>query len=269
MAKESKTKKAEAGATRAKRGRGKAKAAKSHDETRTRKSKNPKLVIRPLQMGDIDAIQALHHRCFPGIEPFSEEHLAAQLERFAEGQIGVELDGALVATSSSLILHSDDVDVPHTYHDVSDDGLIRAHDPTGDTLYGIDIAVHPDVRGWRLARRIYDARKELVTRMNLRRIVVAGRIPGFQAKARDMEVDDYVRLVVSKHLTDPVLTTQRANGFAVRGILKDYLPSDYESLGHAVLLEWLNPDFVPDHDTMARASVRVSAVQYQMRAIDS
>ena len=36
--------------------------------------------------------------------------------------------------------------------------VIRNHDPTGDTLYGIDIAIDPKHRGVHLTRRIYEAR---------------------------------------------------------------------------------------------------------------
>ena len=39
--------------------------------------------------------------------------------------------------------------------------------------------VHPDYRDLRLGRRLYDARKELCENMNLRGIVVGGRIPGY------------------------------------------------------------------------------------------
>jgi hypothetical protein len=66
---------------------------------------------------------------------------------------------------------------------------------------------------------------------------------------------------------DPVLTSQLAQGFAIRAVLRDYLPSDAESAGYAVFMEWLNPEHHPENAPAATRSVRVAAVQYQMRPI--
>ncbi len=226
-----------------------------------------RLIVRPLRKGDFKAVQALQRRCFPDIEPWTTEQLESQLAIFPEGQLCVELDGALVATSSSLIVDEEDFGSWHSLKQVSDGGYIRNHDPNGDTLYGIDIAVDLQHRGMRLARRLYEARKEMCQRKNLRAILISGRIPGYQAVSHQMTAEEYVRRVVAKRLKDPVLTTQRANGFAVREVLRDYLPSDKESCGYAVFMEWLNPDHQPVDGGAAVRMVRVAAVQYQMRPI--
>src|SRR2546423_6115916 len=86
-----------------------------------------------------------------------------------------------------------------------------------------------------------------------------------------MSPEEYVRRVVRKDLKDrdPVLTAQLGQGFSVREVLKDYLPSDIESAGYAVFMEWLNPEHHPDDQPAAVRSVRVAAVQYQMRPITS
>jgi len=81
-----------------------------------------------------------------------------------------------------------------------------------------------------------------------------------------MSAEEYVRKVVQKDLKDPVITAQLANGFAIREVLRDYLPSDQESCGYAVFMEWLNPQHHPEGGAPVR-HVRVAAVQYQMRTI--
>jgi GNAT superfamily N-acetyltransferase len=96
------------------------------------------------------------------------------------------VDGELVASSSSLVVDFDDYDSWHSWREIADDGYIRNHDPEGDTMYGIEIMVDPEYRGYRLSRRLYDARKNLARRMNLRRIIVGGRIPGYGAHADAM-----------------------------------------------------------------------------------
>ena len=226
-----------------------------------------RLVLRPLRTADYKLVVDLQQRCFPAIAPWTREQFDSQLAIFPEGQLGVEIDDVLVATSSSLIVDEEDFGAYHTFDDVSDNGFIRNHDPEGDTLYGIDIAVDPGHRGERLARRIYEARKELAQQRNLRAILIAGRIPGYGKVADKMTAEEYVRRVVRKEAKDAVLTSQLAQGFAIRNVLRGYLPSDVESAGYAVFMEWLNSEHHPEAAPAAIRHVRVAAVQYQMRPV--
>ena len=228
-----------------------------------------RLVFRQLQPSDIPAVQDLQRRCFPGVDTWTTEQMESQLAIFPAGQLCLEKDGVFVATSSSVIVDEEDFGSYHTHDDVSDKGFIRNHDPDGDTLYGIDIAVHPRHRGEHLARRIYEARKELAIRLNLRAILIAGRIPGYGKLADTMSPEEYVRRCIRKDLKDPVLSAQLAQGFAIRNVLRDYLPGDVESGGCAVFMEWLNPNHHPESTSSAIRRVRVAAVQYQMRHITS
>jgi len=231
-----------------------------------------RLIVRQLTLADFDAWNQLEERCFPGSLPWYREHLESQLERFPEGQICIELDGELVASSSSLIVHFGDYEEWHDWMVIADRGYIRNHDPTGDTLYGIEIMVDPEMRGYRLSRRLYEARKEIATEQNLRRIIVGGRLPGYAQHAEKMSAREYVDRVMSKELYDPVLTAQLANGFALKGLIANYLPDDSESHGYATFLEWTNLDYrLPSSNIRLRAvsNVRISLVQYLMRRVES
>ena len=228
-----------------------------------------RLSVRRLEPGDIDAVIRLQRACFPDIAPWSEAHLRNHILTFPEGQIGIELDGELVASSSSLMLDSQDWDDDHAFSEIVPGGLLTNHDPDGDVLYGIDMVVSPDARGMRLSRRLYDARKELAQLLNLRKMVIAGRIPRYHQHADAMDASEYVRRAIHKEIEDPVITAQLSNGFVVRAVLEGYLPSDRESRGHAVLMEWMNPRHTPTRKPRSRARVRVATVQYQMRTISS
>src|SRR5690606_11228983 len=218
--------------------------------------------VRPLRIDDWEAVVALHRKCFPSIQPWTRDQLESQIRHFPEGQIGVEYEGKLVATSSSLIVDAEDIGERHTFATACDGGYIRNHDPEGDSLYGIDIAVDPDHRGMRLARRLYDRRKELARELNLRRILIVGRMPRYHRRAREMSPEEYVRRVIAREIRDPVINAQLANGFTVRSVIKNYLPSDRESVGCGVFMEWLNPYYVPDRQrALATGTVRVAAVQ--------
>jgi predicted amidohydrolase/ribosomal protein S18 acetylase RimI-like enzyme len=231
-----------------------------------------KVRVRPLTLDDFDALVKLQLRCFPGMAPWSREQIESQLQVFPEGQLCVECDGQLAASSSSLILDYDPAMEWHNWKAVADSGYIRNHRPRGDTLYGIEIMVDPEYRGMKLSRRLYDARKELCREKNLARIMIGGRIPGYDKYAEKMSAREYVEAVMAKALYDPVLTAQLANGFALQGLIPNYLPSDKASRGYATFLEWKNLDYVAGAKRRYHAPVepiRLCVVQYEMRAIRS
>ncbi|MGD9648415.1 MAG: GNAT family N-acetyltransferase [Pirellulales bacterium] len=227
--------------------------------------------LRQLTLDDFDALVAMQAKCFPGMQTWSRDQIASQLHVFPEGQLGIEIDGRLVASSSSLIVDFSQYSKWHDWKVIADGGYIRNHDPSGDTLYGIEIMVDPEFRGLKLARRLYDARKELCRERNLARIIIAGRLPGYGQHADKMSAREYAEAVMNKNLVDPVMTTQTANGFVLRGLIPNYFPSDSDSRGWAAFLEWVNLDYRPGAKRKFHAveSVRLSVVQYQMRTIHS
>jgi predicted amidohydrolase len=227
------------------------------------------LSVRPLRPSDWTSVIALEQRCFPGMETWTKEQFDSQIAIFPEGQIGVEYQGKLVASSSSLILDFEMYKDWHNLDAISDNGRIRNHNPDGSTLYGIEMMVDPAYRGFKLSRRMYDARKRITRERNLMRIVVGGRIPGYAQHAKDMTAREYIDKVMSKQLHDPVLTAQLANGFVLKRLIPGYMTMDVESRGYAAFLEWANVDYVPNprQRYIPVSPVRVCAVQYQMRHI--
>jgi predicted amidohydrolase/ribosomal protein S18 acetylase RimI-like enzyme len=230
-----------------------------------------KLVLRPMQAADVEQVLELNRRCFPKMVPWTTEQIRSQLERFPEGQVVVDVDGQVVASSSSLIIELDEYAGAHTWTQIADDGYIRNHDPGGDTLYGIEIMVHPEFRGMRIARRLYDERKRLCREKNLKRILIGGRLPGYAQHREAMTAREYVEEVVARRLHDPVLTAQLANGFTLKRLLRGYLHEDEASDGYATMLEWVNLDYHPDPNKQYLASrpVRICVVQYQLREVKS
>jgi len=76
----------------------------------------------------------------------------------------------------------------HASAQITGDGYLTHHDLLGDTLYGVDIFVHPKYRRLRLDRRLYDARKERCRNLNLRRFIAGARIPGYAKYADNLEL---------------------------------------------------------------------------------
>lgn len=225
--------------------------------------------VRQLTFEDYSVVTELQKKCFPGMPVWTEEQFKSQIAIFPEGQLGVEYNKKLVASSSSLILNFALYSQWHSWLEIADHGFIKNHEPNGNTLYGIEIMVDPQYRGYKLARRLYEARKDLCKKKNLMRIVLGGRIPGYGKYADKMSAREYVDKVMNKTLYDPVLTTQISNGFTLKRLIPNYLTSDQDSKGYATFLEWTNLDYVPDTSRIfvPTSPVRICAVQYQMRPI--
>jgi predicted amidohydrolase/ribosomal protein S18 acetylase RimI-like enzyme len=225
-------------------------------------------VLRKLTLDDYEQLIALELKCFPGMEVWSREQIASQVELFPEGQTVIEYEGRIIASSSSLVIDFDEYDDAHSWQTIADAGFIRNHDPAGDTLYGIEIMVDPEFRGMKLARRLYDARKALAVENNYKRIMIGGRIPGYSQYSDTLSAREYLDRVTSSALYDPVLTTQISNGFLLKRLIKSYL-EDEDSEGYATLLEWPNIDWTPHggRRTAPSRRVRMCCVQYQMRRI--
>ncbi len=231
-----------------------------------------KLQVRQLTIDDFAVLVEMQQKCFPGMYPWSREQIESQLAIFPQGQLCVECDGKLVASSSSLILDYDPKQSWHDWKAVADGGFIRNHNAKGDTLYGIEIMVDPEYRGLKLSRRLYDARKELCRNRNLARMIIGGRIPGYGHHAEEMTAREYVEKVMAKAFYDPVLTAQLSNGFALQGLIPNYFPSDTASRGYATFLEWLNLDYKSGAKRRYHHPVepiRICVVQYQMRTVRS
>ena len=229
-----------------------------------------KIKVRSLRLSDYEAVVALQIACFPNMKPWSKEQFESQLNIFNEGQLCITYNKKLVASCASLIVQADHYYDWHNWKEIADGGFIRNHDPKGDTLYGIEIMVSPEFRGYKLARRLYNTRKDIVRKYNLKRIMIGGRIPGYHKHADKLTADEYVKKVMNKRLYDPVLTAQVANGFEVKGIIPDYMPSDIDSRGYATFCEWVNTDLELQNTLHLReeAQARLCLVQYRMRRIN-
>ena len=141
------------------------------------------------------------------------------IEKFPDGQVVVKVNGEVVGCALSLIVNYDRFDDEHTYKQITGNYTFNTHDVKGDVLYGIEIFIHPDYRGLRLGRRLYDARKELCEQLNLRAVVFGGRIPGYHEYADKMEPKEYIQKVRNKEIYDPVLSFQLSNDFHVKKVL--------------------------------------------------
>lgn len=203
------------------------------------------ITVRILTEKDISGIIKLQQESFPYMAKdgaiWKEHHLKSHIKIFPEGQFVAEFEGVIVGSSSSFIVRLEPEYAEHTYKEITGSGTFTTHDPKGDSLYGADVSTHPEMRRLGIATAVYEARRQLVIRLNLRRIIAGGRLLNYCEHA-DMTAEEYANKVVAGELSDPVLSFQLKNGFQFIKILPDYM-KDRRSLNYATFIEWKNPEY--------------------------
>ena len=187
---------------------------------------------------------------------------------FPEGQIVIKADNVVVGCALSIIVNYNTFSDNHNYKQITGNYTFKTHDPDdGDVLYGIEVFIHPDYRGLRMGRRLYDARKDLCEQLNLRSIIFGGRIPNYHKYSDTLNPKQYIQKVKQKEIFDPVLSFQLSNDFHVKKVLKNYMPEDLQSMEYATLLEWDNIYYTSQNRKQfdVKSYVRLGLVQWQMR----
>jgi ribosomal protein S18 acetylase RimI-like enzyme len=214
---------------------------------------NNSIIIRNITSDDVYDIVELQKRSFPLMAKdgliWDEYHLKSHIQIFPEGQFCAELGGKIIASSSSLVMSLVPDYREHTWREATANGLFTNHTLKGDSLYGADISTHPDSRGLGIATLLYDARKDLAIKLNLRRIIAGGRLFSYFEYAKKMSAQEYAEKVVKGELKDLVLSFQLKNGFKFIKVLPNYM-KDSRSLNYASFIEWINPNYAPQKNEL-------------------
>jgi len=240
--------------------------------------KKTRVKVRRWHLEDIPGILKVQGAAYSGFSAkdlCSERDYRMQFAAFPEGQLLAEVDGEIIGYATSLIVQLEDSSPWYSYSEISGVGTFSTHTPSGDTLFGADIAVLPEWQGKGVSQKLYQGRKKILKRFNLRRMVAGGRIPGYIHHSGKMSPEEYIEKVIAGELKDTALSAHLKAGYQVKGVHMDYL-SDSESLNYATFLEMPNPSFNSERRQIAATpiktpvrKIRVCAAQYKMRSIDS
>jgi len=212
------------------------------------------VLVRPTEPRDFEAITDMSLRVYPDprLEPWLPKELASHRDVFPEGQmVAVDPDtDRVLGMTASLIVTWDDYDLDVNWDDFTACGMFTNHDPTGRTLYGAEVMVHPDAQGMGVGKQLYRARRDLVRRLHLRRIRAGARLRGYSRFADQLTPEQYVLKVIQGQIGDPTLSFQIKQGFRVIAVTHNYLTHDPSSQGVAAVIEWIN------HQVAQRADFR-------------
>lgn len=241
----------------------------------TNKDPSSSIEIRHLNLSDFKELLQSMEETYPRWTNVSwtEDQVRLLIEKFPEGQFVALVDGKVVGSALSIIVDYNQFGDDHTYEMITANDTFDTHDPRGNTLYGIDVFVHHNYRGMRMGRRLYDARKALCEKFNLKSIVFSGRIPRYAAYEDKISAEEYIEKVRNKELLDPTLNFQLSNDFYIKKIIRQYMPGEKEAEQYGILLQWDNiyyqKPIIQDQKSHISdyGTVRIALVQWQMRLI--
>lgn len=226
-----------------------------------------------LSINDYQELKDAMIESYPSMpNSYWEEHQIRKLiSRFPEGQVVIKVNNQIAGCALSLIVDYYKFGDDHTYKEITGDSTFNTHTPNGDTLYGIEIFIKPEFRGLRLGRRLYDYRKELCEKLNLKGIICGGRIPNYHLYADKITPKEYIEMVKRKEIEDPVFNFQISNDFYPSKVLTNYLEGDNASNDFAVLLKWDNIYYEKKTKKAiaTKKIVRLGLIQWQMRAYEN
>ena len=116
-----------------------------------------KITVRAATDADIPAIMAVAKAAYskwPAGSLANERNYVMQLNAFPAGQFAAISGDDVVGYASSLIVQLDEDSPWYNYAEITGYGSFNTHNPAGNTLYGGDIAVHPDWQGKGIAKKL-------------------------------------------------------------------------------------------------------------------
>src|SRR5690554_2940758 len=170
---------------------------------------NTHLIVRNATMADVPAIVALSERVYLPLKMggYSRAALTGQINNFPHGQIVVLVGEALVGYCATFRIAERIALRPHTWDEITGNGYASRHDINGDWLYGMEVCIDNEYRGYRIGQRLYNERKKLCQSLGLKGIVFAGRLPSLAKRMKKVgTAENYVDQVVHKKIKDPVLS---------------------------------------------------------------
>jgi GNAT superfamily N-acetyltransferase len=207
-------------------------------------------LIRTLSEKDYPEISAICAKVYPTERPYTDAELAAHHRLFPEGQFVAihQPTGAVAGAHFTLMIWLTHFHLDDPWDTLTANGTFLDHDPTGHTLYGADLFVHPAYQHHGLGRTLTWAARNLVSSKNLWRMVGGSRLPGYHKVSTEVSPDEYITKVKSGKMTDPVLTAHLHDGWDAVTAIRGYLPNDDESEGWAAVIQWVNQACPPPPD---------------------
>ena len=192
---------------------------------------NDRLTLRTVRHEDLLELAELEAACWPPPLAVDHEQLAARLVAFDHGQLVAQIGGQLVGYSSAQRVHAELIATdPLHYNTVTDNDLFtttHANDGAIYQLVGVSARHLIDLqisRAWKLA--------------GIRRVIGFTR-PAARHLLPELSLESYVDTQLTDTPSDKTLAFHLNAGAIIVSCHDNFRPSDQQSLGAGVLIEYL------------------------------
>ncbi|MBI4948383.1 GNAT family N-acetyltransferase, partial [Candidatus Berkelbacteria bacterium] len=196
--------------------------------------------FRQARLGDIPKLVELEDRAWPEGGSASSEQFESRIKTFPTGVIIAEENNNIVGVVVGQKIQLSEIsNGKKNWKTITDNGYIaNSHRPTGDTLFGVDLSVDPDLQNRGIGRRLLLEIGKLAIKNNLKFGVLGARMPDYHKYCKKLTPEQYVNhRDENGKLIDSELRFYESAGLELRGVIKDYFP-DRESLNNGVLAVW-------------------------------
>jgi len=187
-------------------------------------------------MDDVEGILLVEEEAWPEGLRATEEMFRSRIATFPQGTLVAENGERIVGVVvGEIVTYNENAETIPSWREITDGGFIRrTHDPSGDTLYGVNLSVSP-LAGGGASRLLLLAMRKRVIGWGLRQIALGSRIPRYHKFADRMSPEEYLAARL-----DPEVRFYQRFGVEVVRVLPDYI-EDPDSCNNGVLLVWRNP----------------------------
>jgi ribosomal protein S18 acetylase RimI-like enzyme len=205
--------------------------------------------IRQATIEDIPPIIEVEKLAWGEKGAATKEAFESRIKTFPEGTLIALIDDKIVGVIvTQIINYNKENPLKKNWYEITDNGFIaKTHNPNGDTLYGVNLSVHPQYQNMGIGRKLMEFVGKLIIKRNLKQGVLGGRIPDYHKFANKITAEDYIKIDEKNKNNippDPELLFYQKEywkiGLRVVKVMPNYF-QDPDSLDYGVLLLWKNP----------------------------
>ena len=207
--------------------------------------------IQQTKIDDIPKILEVEKATWGEKRAASSDMVKSRIEIFPEGTLIALVNNNLVGFISTQIVNYDLEHDSPSWYEITDNGFIaKTHNPHGDTLYGVNLSVHPEWQNRDVGKKLLKSVIEFGISINLKQGLLGARVPHYYKFADKIKIEDYVNICKQKvedNISlndnippDPELLFYLKCGLQIVKVIPNYF-EDPESLNYGVLLMMKNP----------------------------
>ena len=199
-----------------------------------------RLTLRRARHDDLADLVNLEAACWP--TPLAAKHgqLSARIATFHRGQLVAQIGEQLVGYSSAQRIHAELItNDPLQYNTVTDnDRFTTTHANDGEIYQLVGVSTAPEFRGRRIARQLIDLQIARAWKLDGVRRVMGFTRPAARHLTPELSLESYVAIQLTAHGSDKTLAFHLNAGARIVSCHDNFRPSDQQSLGAGVLIEY-------------------------------